>query len=79
MIVWCGSHTKWYVPFLNFTVHFVVPLDIQGVDVGPFLNPGQSASVTINLRSGHVYTYLCDPTRGDRGPVHTALEGDAPE
>jgi hypothetical protein len=24
MIVWCGSHTKWYVPFFNFTVHFVV-------------------------------------------------------
>src|SRR3977135_2894309 len=21
MIVWCGSHTKWYVPFFNFTVH----------------------------------------------------------
>src|SRR5436189_4986337 len=26
MIVWCGSHTKWYVPFFNFTVHFVVPV-----------------------------------------------------
>ena len=26
MIVWCGSHMKWYVPFFNFTVHFVVPV-----------------------------------------------------
>jgi uncharacterized cupredoxin-like copper-binding protein len=35
-------------------------LDIQGVRVGPFLNPGQSASITVNLEEGHVYTYLCD-------------------
>jgi nitrite reductase (NO-forming) len=35
-------------------------LDIQGVQVGPFLNPGQSASITVNLQAGHVYTYLCD-------------------
>src|SRR3954471_11797810 len=28
MIVRCGSHTKWYVPFFNFTVHFVVPVPL---------------------------------------------------
>jgi hypothetical protein len=28
MIVWCGSHTKWYVPFFSFTVHFVVPVPV---------------------------------------------------
>src|SRR3954471_11454800 len=26
MIVWWGSHTKRYVPFFSFTVHFVVPV-----------------------------------------------------
>jgi uncharacterized cupredoxin-like copper-binding protein len=35
-------------------------LDIQAVKVGPFLNPGQAASVTVNLQAGHFYTYLCD-------------------
>jgi hypothetical protein len=35
-------------------------LDIQGVKVGPFLNLGQSASVTVSLQAGHVYTYLFD-------------------
>jgi nitrite reductase (NO-forming) len=35
-------------------------LDIQGVKAGPFLNPGQSASITVNLQAGHVYAYLCD-------------------
>jgi hypothetical protein len=28
MIVRCGSHTKWYVPFFSFTVHFVVPVPV---------------------------------------------------
>src|SRR3954468_16107674 len=28
MIVWCGSQTKWYVPFFSFTVHFVVPVPV---------------------------------------------------
>src|SRR5882757_2115952 len=28
MIVRCGSHTKWYVPFFSFTVHFVVPVPL---------------------------------------------------
>jgi hypothetical protein len=28
MIVWGGSHTKWYVPFFSFTVHFVVPVPV---------------------------------------------------
>jgi uncharacterized cupredoxin-like copper-binding protein len=43
-------------------------LDIQGVKVGPFLNPGQSASITVNLQAGHVYTFLCDvPGHADLG------------
>src|SRR3954452_4479063 len=28
MIVRCGSHTKWYVPFFNLSVHFVVPVPL---------------------------------------------------
>jgi uncharacterized cupredoxin-like copper-binding protein len=35
-------------------------LDIQGVKVGPFLNAGQSASMTVNLQAGHAYSFLCD-------------------
>jgi hypothetical protein len=26
MIVWCGSHRVWYVPFFNFTVQLLVPV-----------------------------------------------------
>jgi hypothetical protein len=37
MIVWCGSHTKWYVPLFNFTVHFVVPVPVTLVVL---LTPG---------------------------------------
>ena len=33
---------------------------IQGVKVGPFLNPGRSASFVVNLQGGRKYSYLCD-------------------
>jgi nitrite reductase (NO-forming) len=44
--------------------------DISGVTggVGPFLNPGQSASFTVNLGAGKTYQYLCDvPGHADLG------------
>jgi nitrite reductase (NO-forming) len=34
--------------------------DIQGVKAGPFLNPGETASMTVNLQAGKKYTYQCD-------------------
>lgn len=34
--------------------------DISGVKAGPFLEPGKSATMTVNLQSGHSYGYLCD-------------------
>jgi uncharacterized cupredoxin-like copper-binding protein len=34
--------------------------DVSGVMAGPFLNPGQSATMTVNLQGGRVYSYLCD-------------------
>jgi uncharacterized cupredoxin-like copper-binding protein len=34
--------------------------DIQGVKAGPFLNPGQSATMSVNLQAGRTYSYLCD-------------------
>lgn len=42
--------------------------DISGVKAGPFLDPGQSASMTVNLVAGKKYTYLCDvPGHADAG------------
>jgi uncharacterized cupredoxin-like copper-binding protein len=34
--------------------------DIQGVKAGPFVDPGQSATMTVDLHGGRTYTYLCD-------------------
>jgi nitrite reductase (NO-forming) len=34
--------------------------DIEGVKAGPFLDPGQTASMTVNLEAGRTYTYVCD-------------------
>jgi plastocyanin len=33
---------------------------VQGVKAGPFLNPGRSATMVVNLQAGRKYTYLCD-------------------
>jgi len=41
--------------------------DISGVKAGPFLDPGKSASLTVNLQAGRRYSYLCDV------PGHAAL------
>jgi len=41
--------------------------DISGIKAGPFLNPGTSATMTVNLQSGRRYSYLCDV------PGHAAL------
>jgi uncharacterized cupredoxin-like copper-binding protein len=41
--------------------------DISGVKAGPFLDPGKSAEMTVNLQAGRRYTYLCDV------PGHAAL------
>jgi uncharacterized cupredoxin-like copper-binding protein len=44
--------------------------DIQGVTGGDsaFINPGASASITVNLQAGHTYQYLCDvPGHADAG------------
>src|SRR3954452_24712144 len=56
MIVRCGSHTKWYVPFFNFTVHFVVPVPATLV----FLStPGPVRWKSwIDARSRMVITYV---------------------
>jgi uncharacterized cupredoxin-like copper-binding protein len=34
--------------------------DVSGVMAGPFLNPGESATMTVNLQGGRAYSYLCD-------------------
>lgn len=34
--------------------------DIEGLTPGPFLDPGQTASMTVNLQAGRTYTYVCD-------------------
>jgi len=44
--------------------------DISGVagGVGPFVNPGASASMTVNLGAGKTYQFLCDvPGHADAG------------
>jgi len=35
-------------------------LDIMGTTPGPFLDPGKSASMTVNLQAGRTYTFVCD-------------------
>jgi uncharacterized cupredoxin-like copper-binding protein len=46
--------------------------DVEGVKPGPFLNPGQSASMTVNLKAGQKYTYLCDvPGHAAAGMIGT--------
>jgi uncharacterized cupredoxin-like copper-binding protein len=44
--------------------------DISGVagGDGPFVNPGASASMTVNLGAGKTYQFLCDvPGHADLG------------
>jgi plastocyanin len=42
--------------------------DLQGVQVGPLLDPGETASMTVNLEPGRTYSYLCDvPEHADAG------------
>jgi uncharacterized cupredoxin-like copper-binding protein len=44
--------------------------DLQGVSGGdgPFVNPGASATMTVNLEAGHAYGFLCDvPGHADAG------------
>jgi len=60
MIVWCGSHTKWYVPFFNFTVHFVVPVPATLVFL---LTPGPGEVEVVDRREVWiVITYVPDFT-----------------
>src|SRR3989440_12695495 len=56
MIVRCGSHTKWYVPFFSFTVHFVVPVPVTLVVLS---TPGPVRWKSwIDARSWMVITYI---------------------
>src|SRR5258708_29760547 len=56
MIVRCGSHTKWYVPFFNFTVHLVVPVPVTLVFL---LTPGPVRWKSwIDARSWMVIAYV---------------------
>lgn len=34
--------------------------DVEGVKPGPFLDPGASGTMTVNLMAGRKYAYLCD-------------------
>jgi uncharacterized cupredoxin-like copper-binding protein len=34
--------------------------DIEGVQPGAFIDPGQTATMTVNLQAGRTYTYVCD-------------------
>lgn len=34
--------------------------DVEGVKPGPFLDPGMSGTMTVNLKAAQKYTYLCD-------------------
>jgi uncharacterized cupredoxin-like copper-binding protein len=45
---------------MNNTGGIVHNLDIEGVKPGPFVDPGQSATMTVNLQAGRTYTYVCD-------------------
>jgi uncharacterized cupredoxin-like copper-binding protein len=50
--------------------------DIEGVTGGdgPFINPGASASITVNLQAGHAYQYVCDvPGHADAGMKGTFI------
>jgi uncharacterized cupredoxin-like copper-binding protein len=41
--------------------------DVGGVRAGPFVDPGKSATMTVNVQAGKSYSYLCDV------PGHAAL------
>ena len=41
--------------------------DVEGVKSGAFVDPGKSATMTVNLRTGRAYSYQCDV------PGHAAL------
>ena len=41
--------------------------DVEGVKAGPFVDPGKSATMTVNVQAGRAYSYQCDV------PGHAAL------
>jgi nitrite reductase (NO-forming) len=45
---------------MNNTGTVVHNFDIEGVQPGPFVDPGKSATMTVNLQAGRQYTYVCD-------------------
>jgi nitrite reductase (NO-forming) len=45
---------------MNNTGSVVHNFDIEGVQPGPFVDPGKSATMTVNLQAGRQYTYVCD-------------------
>ena len=45
---------------MNNTGGVVHNFDIEGVSPGPFVDPGKSATMTVNLQAGRTYTYVCD-------------------
>jgi uncharacterized cupredoxin-like copper-binding protein len=50
--------------------------DIEGVTGGdgPFINPGATASITVNLQAGKAYQYVCDvPGHADAGMKGTFI------
>lgn len=45
---------------MNNTGGIVHNFDIETVKPGAFVDPGQSATETVNLQAGRTYTYICD-------------------
>jgi plastocyanin len=45
---------------MNNTGGVVHNFDIEGAKSGPFVDPGQSATMTVNLQAGRTYTFVCD-------------------
>jgi nitrite reductase (NO-forming) len=45
---------------MNNTGTVVHNFDIEGVAPGPFVDPGKSATMTVNLQASRQYTYVCD-------------------
>ena len=41
--------------------------DVEGVKSGAFVDPGKSATMTVNVQAGRAYSYQCDV------PGHAAL------
>jgi nitrite reductase (NO-forming) len=45
---------------MNNSGAIVHNFDIETVQPGPFVDPGKSATETVNLQAGRTYTYVCD-------------------